>query len=88
MAGLGVRGLRDLLPQGDTAQNKATQYYNMAQGEPHIAQGGGGKSASGALMSGMGGAMAGAQLAPLIGMTGGVGAGVVGSLALGSYLFG
>lgn len=88
MSGQGVRGLRDLIPQSDPA-GKASQFYSQAQGQKYIPQGNSGeKTASGAVMAGMSGSLAGAQLAPLIGLTGGVGAGAVGAIALGSYLFG
>ena len=91
MSGQGVRGLRDLIPQSDPA-GKASQFYSQAQGQKYIPQGNSGeKTASGAVMSGMGGAMAGAELGTLISasaVAGPWGAAIGGSLALGSYLFG
>lgn len=66
MAGLGVRGLRDLIPQNDSA-GKASQFYSMAQNQHYIPQGNSGeKSASGAIMSGLGGVMAGQSLSTML----------------------
>lgn len=84
--GAGSLGLGQFRPTGDN-QQKAAQFYQMARSGMSPPPAEQQKTTSGALMSGMGGAMAGAQLAPLVGMTGPVGAGVVGALALGSYLF-
>lgn len=90
--GMGVRGLRDLMPQDSGAKQSAQQYMSMAQNQKYIPQGGGAeKSAGGAIMSGMSGAMTGAKLGTMISAStaaGPWGAAIGGSLALGSYLFG
>ena len=44
-------------------------------------------SVGGAVSAGIGGAAAGAELAPFIGMSGGMGAGILAPLAIGAYLF-
>lgn len=85
--GYGAIGLRDLRPQAGDSANKAAQYHQMARSGMQAPPAEARKSASGAIMSGIGGATAGAQLAPLVGVGGPIGAGVVGALALGSYLF-
>ena len=90
MAGLGVRGLKDLLPQSDSSQ-RAAQYLQMAQNQKYIPQSGSEKSAGGAIMSGMSGAMAGAELGTMLSASaaaGPYGSAIGGALALGSYLFG
>ena len=88
--GLGVRGLSDLMPKSDASQRSA-QYMQMAQNQKYIPQGGSEKSAGGAIMSGMSGAMAGAELGTMLSASaaaGPYGAAAGGALALGSYLFG
>lgn len=90
--GMGVRGLRDLMPQESGAKQSAQQYMAMAQNQKYIPQGGGPeKSAGGAVMSGISGAMAGANLGPMISAStaaGPWGAAIGGAFALGSYLLG
>ena len=88
--GQGVRGLTDLMPKSDASQRSA-QYMQMAQNQKYIPQGGSEQSAGGAIMSGMSGAMAGAELGKMISLSssaGPYGAAIGGTLALGSYLFG
>lgn len=62
----GAGSLRNLMPQSDVA-GKASQFYSQAQNQHYIPQGNSGeKSASGAVMSGMGGVMAGQSLSSLL----------------------
>lgn len=90
--GLGVRGLKDLMPTDSGASQRAAQYMQQAQGQKYIPQGGGQeKSISGGAMAGMGGALAGAELGTIISTSaaaGPWGAAIGGTLALGSYLLG
>lgn len=90
--GLGVMGLKDLMPKDSGASQRSAQFMQQAQNQKYIPQGNDqGKSVSGGIMSGMGGAMAGAELGTMISAStaaGPWGAAIGGTLALGSYLLG
>lgn len=65
--GLGVRGLKDLMPQNTGASQRSAQFMQQAQNQKYIPQGnGGGKSVGGAISTGLSGVMAGQSLSSLL----------------------
>ena len=65
--GLGVMGLKDLMPKDSGASQRSAQFMQQAQNQKYIPQGnGGGKSVGGAISTGLSGVMAGQSLSSLL----------------------